>query len=410
MLRGLTYAAFAILVQGTGVVGPGPNSADFYWTAPLIIFAAFLIGWAAEAAQFMFSQGLALALLAFLQTFPEFWVEAELALAAGGDFSGEHDQFVTANFTGSIRLLMGFGMPIVFFIHFFTSKGPGRKVITLDPMHSVEIVSVFPAVLYFFFIYYRGVLDLVDTAVLLLFYGLYMGLLFRMPPEQEGESIEELPFVARRILKGGKYMRILGLASIFVIGGVILFICVHPFVESLKAVAISIGISQYVVLQWVAPFLSEFPEKVTAFNWARQEGKSKLGLMNFLSSNINQMTMLVAMIPIMYCIGAGQYKVFHFDDMQKQEVLLTGCQAALCMVLLFNMKFEWWDACGMFVLWLVQAIFAETLRGPIVWVYSSWIALEIMLAMMGLRKWSFPLRLRSRDIRHGTARRRKDSK
>lgn len=404
MVRGLTFAAIALFVQaGQAVAGEVPAT-TFYWTAPLIIFAAFLIGWGAEAAQYMVSQGLALALLAWLQTLPEFAVEAELAFRAGADPTHAADHFVTANFTGSIRLLMGFGMPIVYFIHFFTTKGPARKQITLDPLHSVEVVSLFPAVLYFFFIYYRGVLDLVDTAVLLLFYGLYLGLLLKMPPEEEGESMEELPFVARRILKGSRFMRVAGVTAIFVLGGVILYSCVHPFVESLKTVAVAVGIPAYFVLQWVAPLLSEFPEKVTAFNWARQENKSKLGLMNFCSSNINQMTMLVAMIPLMYCLGAGQFRTFHFDHGQKEEILLTACQAALCMVLLFNMKFEWWDACGMFVLWIVQAA-VPSLREHLIWPYLAWIVLEIMLAMLGIRKWSFPLRLRSRDLRRPPRRR-----
>ena len=59
------------------------------WTAPAILLAAMLIAWAAESAQFFIAQGFALAILAWLQTLPEFAVEAVLAwkqqvpLAAG---------------------------------------------------------------------------------------------------------------------------------------------------------------------------------------------------------------------------------------------------------------------------------------------------------------------------------------
>ena len=53
------------------------------WTFPGILFSAFVIGWGAEAAQFLVSRGLALALLAWLQTLPEFAVEAVIAWEAG---------------------------------------------------------------------------------------------------------------------------------------------------------------------------------------------------------------------------------------------------------------------------------------------------------------------------------------
>ena len=77
------------------------------WTFPSILLSAFVIAWAAEAAQFFMSQGLALAILAWLQTLPEFAVEADIAWR--GDVSN-----MTANFTGSLRLLVGLGWPMIF--------------------------------------------------------------------------------------------------------------------------------------------------------------------------------------------------------------------------------------------------------------------------------------------------------
>ena len=71
-----------------------------------------VIAWAAEAAQFLISQGLALAILAWLQTLPEFAVEAVIAYEAGKDPNKIH--LMTANFTGSLRLLVGLGWPMIF--------------------------------------------------------------------------------------------------------------------------------------------------------------------------------------------------------------------------------------------------------------------------------------------------------
>ncbi|MCX5712435.1 MAG: hypothetical protein NTY47_05120 [Candidatus Omnitrophica bacterium] len=43
-----------------------------FWTFPAIILAAMLIAWAAECGQFFISQGLALAVLAWIQTLPDY--------------------------------------------------------------------------------------------------------------------------------------------------------------------------------------------------------------------------------------------------------------------------------------------------------------------------------------------------
>src|SRR6476661_6556889 len=85
-----------------------------FWTFPCILLSAFVIAWGAEAAQFLISQGLALAILAWLQTLPEFAVEAVIAWQAGKDMSQSH--LAIANFTGSLRLLVGLGWPMIYFV------------------------------------------------------------------------------------------------------------------------------------------------------------------------------------------------------------------------------------------------------------------------------------------------------
>src|SRR5438034_8338597 len=54
----------------------GASALSALWTFPSILASAFLVAWGAEAAQFLISQGAALAILAWLQTLPEFAVEA----------------------------------------------------------------------------------------------------------------------------------------------------------------------------------------------------------------------------------------------------------------------------------------------------------------------------------------------
>src|SRR5688500_19732361 len=110
------------------------------WTFPSILFSAFLVAWAAEAAQFLISQGLALAILAWLQTLPEFAVEAVIAWEAGKDPTTAH--LAIANFTGAIRLLLGLGWQMIYFVAAFSAmKHQKRRVwaeIELEDEHAVE--------------------------------------------------------------------------------------------------------------------------------------------------------------------------------------------------------------------------------------------------------------------------------
>ncbi len=68
---------FAILVTAIPLKTAGPWAV--LWTAPAILAASMMIAWGAESAQFFIAQGFALAMLAWMQTLPEFAVEAVLA-------------------------------------------------------------------------------------------------------------------------------------------------------------------------------------------------------------------------------------------------------------------------------------------------------------------------------------------
>jgi cation:H+ antiporter len=334
------------------------------WTFPSVLGSAMLIAWAAEAAQFLVSQGLALAILAWLQTLPEFAVEAVIAWQAGETIRTSTNAFqiqhatslMTANFTGSLRLLVGLGWPMIYVtaatFHRRQSRAPLREI-KLDPEHAVEVVFLFICIAYFCVVWWKGSLTVFDTALLTVIYGVYLFFLNKIPPQGE-EKIENLDRIPRFILRRRRALRNSIIVGLFVGGGMILYFTAHPFLDSLKAIAVGLGLSTFVFVQWVAPFLSEFPEKVSAFNWARRVTMAPLALMNMVSSNINQWTMLVAMLPIAYALALGRLGVITFDEHQRLEILLTIGQSLLGAVLLANMRFSWWEALLLFVLWLAQ--------------------------------------------------------
>jgi cation:H+ antiporter len=357
------------------------------WTFPSMIAAAFLVSWGAEAAEFLVSQGLALAILALVQTFPEFAVEAVIAWKAGKNPPMVH--LAIANFTGSLRLLTGLGWPMIYGVAaFYSIKKRKRRLgsIHLHDEHSVEVLGLLPPLLYYVVIWAKGNLSLVDSAVLAATYVAYLWVLLRMPPRAESvEEDSEIPTVSRWALSFTGWKRWTAVGSLLLGGGVIIYIVAEPFLNSMLALAVNLGMSQFVFIQWVAPFLSEFPEKTSAFAWARRVTRAPVALMNMVSSNINQWGILSGLLAVIYCWSHGSTEPLPFDDFQRQEILLTILQAFLGWIFLASMDLQAYEAVGLFVLWAIQFV-VPSLRVPMMYVYGAWIAVELALVLAKRKK------------------------
>ncbi|MBI4531529.1 MAG: hypothetical protein HY709_08380 [Candidatus Latescibacteria bacterium] len=351
------------------------------WTFPSVIFSAVLIAWAAEAGQFLISQGFALAILAWLQTLPEFVVEGIIAWE-------QNVPLMAANFTGAIRLLVGFGWPMIYFTTVIFQRPPrwqDRFVrVSLEGEHAIGILALLPPVLYFVIVVLKGTLSLFDAFILLTMYGTYLWLVQKVPPK-EVETIEDLSTVPRHILGLRPWLRNLSIIGLFAIGGTTLFFLAEPFVHSMLGLAMILGVSEFVFVQWVAPFLSEFPEKVSAFYWARTVKKAPMAIMNMVSSSVNEWTVLASVLPIVYSISRGEPSTVHFDTHQRIEILLTVVQSLLGFLLLANLEFRWHEAAGLFILWAVQFIMPD-IREEIIFVYGAWAAIELLRGTLGRRK------------------------
>jgi cation:H+ antiporter len=378
------FAAFAVGLEGASPPG-SPLSA--LWTFPAMIASAFLVAWGAEAAEFMMSQGLALAILALVQTLPEFAVEAVIAWKAGKNPDMVH--LAIANFTGSLRLLTGLGWPMIYAVAaFYSRKRRGEKLgrITLHDDQAVEVLGLLPPLAYFVVVWAKSSLSLVDAAVLTTTYVLYLAVLLKMPPRKECiEEDEEIPAVSKWALsyEGGKRWAAVG--ALLFGGGAVIYFVAEPFLMSMLALATSFGMSQFVFVQWVAPFLSEFPEKTSAFAWARRVTRAPVALVNMVSSNINQWGILSALLAVIYCWSHGSSEPLPFDDFQRGEILLTIIQAFLGWLFLASMSFEAYEAAGLFLLWLVQFL-VPSLRHQMLFVYGAWIVIEVGLVATGRKK------------------------
>jgi cation:H+ antiporter len=373
---------------------PEASPQTILWAAPSILIAAMLIAWGAETAQFFIAQGFALAILAWMQTLPEFAVEAVLAW---------HRQvpYLFANLTGALRLLTGLGWPMIYFsaavVYRRRERKPMRRIM-LQGEHSVQVVGLLVPLIYTAFIVWKGSLHLADSVVLTAIYAAYLAVLGKMPPQEE-EGIDDLERIPRAIVLSPRPRRIALIAGLFIAGGLLIYFSAEPFLASLFAISIRLGVPAFVFIQWVAPFISEFPEGLSTFYWARTVHRAPMALMNLVSSNINQWTLLVAMLPVVFSFSVGSASSLPLDGQQKLEVLMTIGQQLVGMLFLVNMELAWWEAASLFVLWLVQFFFSAInpdipfwgmLGGHVHrWItiaYYAWAAWELVRLLLGQRK------------------------
>jgi cation:H+ antiporter len=356
------------------------HPATVLWAAPAILAAAVMIAWAAESAQFFIAQGFALAILAWLQTLPEFAVEAVLAWK-------QQVPLLLANLTGALRLLTGFGWPVIYLTAamFKRRRGDGPlKAIQLETHHCVEVIGLMGPLLYAGVIAWKGTLTVIDAAVLTSIYVAYLLVLSRMPPE-DPESVDDLETVPRKIVTAPRMSRIMYISALFLGGGALIYFSAEPFLASLLAISTAVGIPAFVFVQWVAPLVSEFPEMASTFYWARTVERAPMALMNMVSSNINQWTLLPAMLAVVYSMSLGHAAPIVFDEKQKVELLLTLGQALVGLMFLMNMQLAWWEASVMlffFGLPFVNGAWAK----PVAGMYFLWAGIELIRMFTGHRK------------------------
>src|SRR5262249_3828414 len=106
-----------------------------------------------------------------------------------------------------------------------------------------------------------------------------------------------------------------------------------------------------------------------------------VALMNMVSSNINQWTLLPAILPILLSMGHGSIIPIVFDDQQKLEFLMTLGQALVGLTFLLNMELAWWEASVLFVLFLAPFVYPASAKVVTV-LYFAWAAIEFFLMIV----------------------------
>jgi len=342
-----------------------------------IIGAAFVLSWAAEAAQVDISAGAAIALLALLAVLPEYAVDFVFTYQAGqvyeaqgtcvvGPEAANPCSLALANMTGANRVLVGVGWPLVVLVatvaalrarraggHDSPSTHPGR--VELAPVMSTEVVFLGIATLYSLTLPLRSTLSMVDAAVLVAIFAGYAWRLSQAPAEHP-----ELVGVAQWVGGKPRKRRRGFVIAMFVVAGLFILATAEHFAEELVASGAQLGVDEFLLVQWVAPLASESPELIVACLYAvRLKASHSLGTL--LSSKVNQWTLLVGTIPLVFALSATTTDGLPIDTHQRFELLLTAAQSLFAVSILVNLGLTISGAVTLFVLFMAQFLASITL-------------------------------------------------
>jgi cation:H+ antiporter len=308
-----------------------------------IFGAAFMLSWASELAQLDMPQALALAFLALVAVLPEYAVDMYFAWMAGKD--PQYTAYATANMTGANRLLIGVGWAAVVFTYWFKTR---RQSFSLEPAHKIEIFYLGLATLYSFTIPLKHRLDWLDAVVLVTIFIFYIRAASRaahVEPELEGPP--------HMIAGWGVARRRAMTIALFLLSGFTIFIAAEPFAESLLATGQRFGVEEFLLVQWLAPLASESPEFIVAILFALKANPGA-SLGTLLSSKVNQWTLLIGMLPLVYMFSRGEVGPMEMDARQSEEIFLTAAQSLFAVAVLANLSFSLKEAALLFGLFATQ--------------------------------------------------------
>ena len=292
-----------------------------------ILTAAFLLGAASEAAQHDIPAGLSLAVLAFVAVLPEYAVDLVFAWRAGTD--PEQAQFAIANMTGGNRLLLGLGWASVLFLYTLRSH---QNVLVLPRTISLDVAVLGAATLIAFFIPLAGDINMIFSVLLITLFVYY---LYRLAQQPQGDPpvggpaamVTELPRRRRQIIVG----------LFFAYAAVVIVASAEPFADGLIELGESLGIDQFLLIQWLAPLASESPEFLAA-GYLVWRGLARDGMTMLISSKVNQWTLLVASLPIAFAISGNTLSGLPLDSRQQGEIVLTAAQSCFGLFLILDRR------------------------------------------------------------------------
>ena len=346
----LVLAAPGIVLRLSGThLGTVPDTALFGMS---IVAAAFLLAWAAEAAEMDITQGLAVAVMALIAVMPEYAVSMAFAWRAGVERENvELAGLAVANMTGGNRLLIGAAWPMIVLLVWWRT---GAKTLVLARSFSIEVLTLAVVSLYAFTIPLKGSIELYDAVILFLGFVAYMWMVARAPSEEP-----ELIGPARLIGALPRMQRRTVLVVLFMYAAAAILTSAEPFAEGLVHTGEQFGIDKFILVQWLAPFASEAPEFLVAGILAYR-GRASVGMGALLSSKVNQWTLLVGGLPVAYAVAVGGWHGLPLDIRATEEMFLTAAQSIFAVAVVLSLSLSLREAVTLFALFAVTFVVPST--------------------------------------------------
>ncbi|TKX55623.1 MULTISPECIES: sodium:calcium antiporter [Halorubrum] len=349
---------------GYGTVHPGENItplAAVLVSGLSILGAAFLLAWAAETAEKDVPQAFAIAVLAVLAVAPEYAVDALYAWQAGAG-SAAAGNLAVANMTGANRILIGLGWSGIALFTIYRAattndaaverrSGTLTDAVTLDRDLATEITFLLVATTYAFFIPLSGGIGPIDTAFLVGLFVLYISIIIRGDVEPPAAHVG----VPAYFQEYPKARRIGVVLFGFAFSGAIIFTAVHPFAEGLEQLGLQYGIPEFFMIQWLAPLASESPELIVVA-YLVNKARSTAGFNALISSKLNQWTLLIGTLAVVYSISAGSIGTLSFDAKQAAEIWITAAQSFFAIAIIVNFEISAREAVALLVLFATQVM------------------------------------------------------
>ncbi|MFB6266132.1 MAG: sodium:calcium antiporter [Halodesulfurarchaeum sp.] len=328
-----------------------------------VLGAAFVLTWAAETAEKDVPRAFALAVLAVLAVAPEYAVDALYAWEAGVDpgspASVNAANLAVANMTGANRILIGLGWSgIALYAAYRALRTDDQAVrkrdgfladaVELDPRIGIEILFLGIATVYAFLIPLNGGIDVIDAVFLVGLYVAYIVVIFR------GEAGEEVHLgVPGYIQDLPRASRVGAILVMFAYSAFVILIAVKPFAKGLEAMGPRLGVSSFFMIQWVAPLASESPEFIATAYLVRK-ARTTASFNALISSKLNQWTLLIGTLVVVYSLSLGHYDALSFSQRQVGEIWLTAAQSFFAVTLLLNFSISIREAIALLGLFVVQ--------------------------------------------------------
>jgi cation:H+ antiporter len=350
-----------------------------------VLGASFLLAWGAETAEKDVPRAFAIAVLAVLAVAPEYAVDALYAWQAGsgGATAEACAQFTTtqieneindlasachnanlavANMTGANRILIGLGWSgIAMFTLFRAGRSADPAVesregfladrVNLNPSISTEIAFLFFATVWAFFVPLGGGIDILDMAVLVGLYVIYIGIILKGDVDDDDHQVGVPAYFQAK----ARHVRIPVVLTLFAYSGILIFTAVEPFAHGLESLGQQFGIPSFFMIQWVAPLASESPELIVVA-YLVNKARSTAGFNALISSKLNQWTLLIGTLVVVFSIASGGYEHLPFDAKQSAEIWITAAQSLFALAILINFNISIREAVVLLVLFLSQVV------------------------------------------------------